>query len=119
MFFSTGERSGGVGVGGKLERALMDGRERTTIVSTNIVFPHGVAVDAPNRRVYWVDTWALQSDHIGSCDYNGHNRKTVFRSTSAENLYGLTVFQNLLYLPSWKEKAIMQSNKLHPSNLSV
>ena len=49
MFFSTGERSGGVGVGGKLERALMDGRERTTIVSTSIVFPHGVAVDAPNR----------------------------------------------------------------------
>ena len=49
MFFSTGERSGGVGVGGKLERALMDGRERTTIVSSNIVFPHGVAVDAPNR----------------------------------------------------------------------
>ena len=49
MFFSTGERSGGVGVAGKLERALMDGRERTTILSNNIVFPHGVAVDAPNR----------------------------------------------------------------------
>ena len=49
MFFSTGERSGGAGFGGKLERALMDGRERATIVSTNIVFPHGVAVDSPNR----------------------------------------------------------------------
>ena len=71
------------------------------------------------RRVYWVDTLAQQSDHIARCDYNGENRKTVFRSTPVENLYGLTVFQNLLYLPSWKEKSIMQINKFQPSNLTV
>ena len=71
------------------------------------------------RRVYWVDTLTQQSDHIARCDYNGENRKTVLRSTPVENLYGLTVFQNLLYLPSWKEKSIMQINKFQSSNLTV
>ena len=62
---------------------------------------------------------AQQYDYIASCHYNGDNRKAVFRSTPVENLYGLTVFQNLLYLPSWKEKSIMQINKFQPSNLTV
>ena len=35
----------------KLERALLDGTERTDIVSKNIVYPYGVAVDHPNRLV--------------------------------------------------------------------
>ena len=69
--------------------------------------------------MYWVDTLAQQYDYIARCDYDGQNRKTVFRSTPVENLYGMTVFQNLLYLPSWKENAIMQRNKFQPSNLSM
>ena len=35
----------------KLERALLDGTERTDIVNKNIVYPYGVAVDHPNRLV--------------------------------------------------------------------
>ena len=35
----------------KLERSLLDGTERTDIVSKNIVYPYGVAVDNPNRFV--------------------------------------------------------------------
>ena len=66
--------------------------------------------------MYWLDSLA---QHLARCDYDGENRKTVFRSTTLENLYGLTVFQNMLFLPSWKEKAIMQRNKFQPSNLTV
>ena len=66
-----------------------------------------------------MDTLAQQYDLIASCDYEGHNRKTVSRSTPVENLYGLTVFQNQLYLPSWKENAIMRRNKFQSSNLSL
>ena len=69
--------------------------------------------------MYWVDSVAQQYDYIASCDYNGDNRKAVFRSSPVENLYGMTVFQNLLYLPSWKENAIMQRDKFQPSNLTV
>ena len=69
--------------------------------------------------MYWVDSLDQQLDHIARCDYNGENRKTVFRSTPVENLYGLTVFQNLLFLPSWKEKSIIRRNKFQPSNLTV
>lgn len=35
----------------RLERALLDGSERRTLVSTKIVYPYGVAVDLPNRSV--------------------------------------------------------------------
>ena len=87
--------------------------------SSGLPSPLSDYIRAHPRRVYWVDTLAQQYDLIASCDYEGHSRRTVFRSTPVENLYGLTVFQNLLYLPSWKENAIMRRHKFQPSNLSL
>ena len=45
--------------------------------------------------MYWVDTYL---DYIERCDYDGNNRKTVVRGAPVENLYGLAVFQNKLFV---------------------
>ena len=68
------------------------------------------------RHVYWVDTYL---DYIERCDYDGNNRKTVVRGAPVENLYGLAVFQNKLFVTSWRENAILAMNKFQPNNHST
>lgn len=57
-----------------LERAQMDGSNRTSLVNQKIVYPYGVTVDFPNQHVYWVDTYL---DYVERINYDGTNRKTV------------------------------------------
>ena len=59
-----------------LERALMDGTKKTTLVNTKIVYPFGVAVDFPNEHVYWVDGYL---SHVERVDYNGENRRIILK----------------------------------------
>lgn len=91
-----------------LERINMDGTGRKAIVDHTIVYPYGVAVDFPTKRVYWVDTYL---DYVERVDYNGQNRKTVLRGTKVQNLYGITVFQNSIFVSSWYNNSILELHK--------
>ncbi|KAJ4429179.1 hypothetical protein ANN_26182 [Periplaneta americana] len=57
-----------------LERTLLDGSNRTTLVQQKIVYPYGVTVDYPTQQVYWVDTYL---DFVERIDYDGSNRRTI------------------------------------------
>lgn len=61
-----------------LERAYLDGSERMKLVVEKIVYPSGVAVDMPTQSVYWVDTYI---ETIEKINYDGTNRKTVYRNS--------------------------------------
>lgn len=91
-----------------LVRCKMDGTERTPIVDHTIVYPYGVTVDYPKHHVYWVDTYL---DYVERVDYNGENRKTVLRGVQVRNLYGITVFENKLYVSSWFDHVILELDK--------
>ncbi len=95
----------------KLERANLDGTQRTILVDTKIVYPYGVTLDLPLKRVYWVDTYL---DYIEAVDYDGLNRKTLLRGSPVQNLYSASVFQNSLYLTSWRNNSILRVNKFRP-----
>lgn len=60
----------------KLDRALMDGSQQMPLVRTKIVYPFGIAIDYPNRHVYWVDGYL---SHVERVDYNGENRRIIVR----------------------------------------
>lgn len=66
--------------------------------------------------MYWVDTYL---DYIERWDYDGNNRKTAVRRALVENLYGLAVFQNKLFVTSWRENAILAMNKFDPTTHST
>lgn len=68
-----------------LERAQMDGSNRTSLVSQKIVYPYGVTVDYPNQHVYWVDTYL---DYVERINYDGSNRKTVKRGVAVRFING-------------------------------
>ena len=60
------------------------------MVNSKIVYPYGVAVDYPNRHIFWVDTYL---DYIERADYDGRDRRTILRGSPIQNLYSITVFQ--------------------------
>ena len=100
----------------KLERAALDGTDRKILVDTKIVYPYGLTVDFPLKRVYWVDTYL---DYIEAVDYDGSNRKTLLRGSPVQNLYSVCVFENSLYLTSWHNNSILRVNKFHPEEHST
>lgn len=91
-----------------LERCNMDGTDRQVIVSHKIVYPYGVVVDYPVKQVYWVDTYM---DYIERVDYNGENRKNIMKGVRVQNLYGISIFENWLFLSSWHNNSILQIHK--------
>lgn len=54
----------------------MDGQNRTKLVDSKIVFPHGITLDLVNRMVYWADAYL---DYIEVVDYEGKNRHTIIQ----------------------------------------
>ena len=43
----------------RIERASMDGSQRTVIVQEKIYWPNGLALDYPNRLLYFMDGYHL------------------------------------------------------------
>ncbi|KAJ9584470.1 hypothetical protein L9F63_021195, partial [Diploptera punctata] len=95
-----------------LERALLDGSNRTTLLQQKIVYPYGLTVDYPMQHVYWVDTYL---DFVERVDYDGSNRRTIKKRFSfmVQNLYDITVFENYLYMTSWRNQSIIRLNKFN------
>lgn len=61
----------------RIERASMDGKLRTVIISSKLYWPNGLTIDYPNNLLYFADAYL---DFIDYCDYNGNNRKQVLAS---------------------------------------
>lgn len=70
----------------KVERCDMDGQNRTKLVDSKIVFPHGITLDLVNRLVYWADAYL---DYIEVVDYEGKNRHTIIQGILVSGFGGL------------------------------
>lgn len=99
-----------------LERCDLDGSRRKSIVDHKIVYPYGLTVDFPKEQIYWVDTYL---DFVERVDYEGNNRKTILRGREVQNLYGISVFQNKLFLSSWHSNNILELDKFTMEQRSV
>lgn len=71
----------------RLERAYLDGTQRVTIVSTELSWPNGLAIDLVDNRVYWGDA---RMDRIEVADINGNNRK-ILVSQTLPHIFGFTL----------------------------
>lgn len=73
------------GANPKIERAGMDASNRVVIISTNLTWPNGLAIDYETQRLYWADA-GMKTIEFGNFD--GSDRQV---SASAEVRY-LRVF---------------------------
>ncbi|KAI4544121.1 hypothetical protein MG293_004387 [Ovis ammon polii] len=101
----------------RIERASMDGSQRTVIVQEKIYWPNGLALDYPNRLLYFMDGYL---DFIDFCHYDGSNRRQVIASDLIlRHPYSLSLFEDTVY---WSDRAtheVMKANKWHGGNQSV
>lgn len=111
MFFSKWGSSPSM-----LERCKMDGSEREPLVTNKIVYPYGVTVDYPNKHVYWVDTYLDYVDRVG---FDGKNRKNIMKGVDVQNLYGISLFENRLFVSSWYNNSIMEIHKIKHEKKTV
>lgn len=65
----------GLGAGAKIERTKLDGSERKVLISKDIHWPNGLAVDHDNEWLYWCDAYY---DRIERIHFNGIDRQVVY-----------------------------------------
>ena len=54
------------GVDPKIERANLDGTNRVVIVTEDLIYPNGLALDFGQERIFWCGTGRIEST-----DFNG------------------------------------------------
>ncbi|GFR86359.1 low-density lipoprotein receptor-related protein 6 [Elysia marginata] len=94
----------------KIEKAGMDGTEetRSVIISKDISWPTGLALDYEMSRIFWVD---VKLKSIFSCDFDGGNRRAVIEGTLRQP-FSITVSSRNIYWSDWHRNAIHSCNKL-------
>ena len=90
----------------RIERAFMDGSNRTLIKTTNLRYPNGLAIDFNTSRLYWCDAGTHE---IGSMLFDGTSSQIHFQSLP--HPFGLVVFYDTIYWTDWKKKSILQAPK--------
>ena len=93
-----------------IQRANMDGTGQKALITSDIVWPNSLTIDMETYTVYWADA---KPDFTGiySMDYNGKNRRTVFRHENLRHPFSLTIFRNRLYWTDWKVPQINSCTK--------
>ncbi|XP_068576829.1 very low-density lipoprotein receptor isoform X2 [Cebidichthys violaceus] len=99
----------------KIERAGMDGSERTAVVNSSLGWPGGVAVDTISERVYWTDE-RLRA--IGSATLDGDDIR-ILQMKETTNPFSLAVFNDMLYWSDAKKRVVLAAHKISGKNHQV
>ncbi|XP_001985922.2 low-density lipoprotein receptor-related protein 1 isoform X2 [Drosophila grimshawi] len=95
-----------------LSRALLDGSNRTTLVSTQVYHLSGVTLDLASEHVYWIDVY---KDVIERVNYDGQQRWALKKSPDSpfplKTIQAVEVFENTIYLAAWTDRAIVGLDK--------
>ncbi|XP_033629378.1 low-density lipoprotein receptor-related protein 1-like isoform X2 [Asterias rubens] len=92
-----------------ISRIDMDGVNRMVIVSNDLQYPTGLAIDYVHDKLYWADSKAAR---IEMADLNGDNQKVVIRfQTDSERPFAIDVFEDWIYGTTEPSKKIFKVNK--------
>lgn len=93
------------GVNAKIERAFMDGTNRSTIINgASMGWPNGLAIDYKSSKLYWVDA---RLDVMMSANLDGGERKVILRSL--RHPFGVDVFDGYVYWSDWLERKLFRA----------
>uniref|UniRef100_A0A182SIS6 EGF-like domain-containing protein n=1 Tax=Anopheles maculatus TaxID=74869 RepID=A0A182SIS6_9DIPT len=94
-----------------IERSLLDGTNRSSIVQKKIITPLDISLDLVMQHVYWIDA---HLDTVQRVNYDGSGRWFPKRSTNFminfQTLYALDVFERTIYMASWQNGSIVALN---------
>lgn len=64
----------------KIERANLDGSNRTVLVNTTIQWPNGLTIDLQTKRLFWCDAY---TDRLESIKYDKSERVSLLNTFGA------------------------------------
>lgn len=98
----------------RIERANLDGRNRSAIITTKIYWPNGLAIDLIRERIYFTDA---HLDYIESCDYYGRMRIQILANDLfLHHPHSLSFFENHLYWVDRGHRKLMKMNIFDSKN---
>ncbi|XP_055488783.1 very low-density lipoprotein receptor-like [Leucoraja erinacea] len=98
----------------KIEKAGMNGYDRSLLVSKNIEWPHGIALDLVKGRLYWVDSKLYT---LSSVDLNGEDRRIILVSKELlAHALAITIFEDNVFWVDGERKALYGANKFTGSD---
>ncbi|KAK8728725.1 hypothetical protein OTU49_009114 [Cherax quadricarinatus] len=94
----------------KVERARLDGGDRTAIVTApHVYWPNGITIDHSNKCLYWCDG---KLNTISKSNLDGSQIEVILFSPKVLRLpYSITVFEDRLYWTDWSKLALYSANK--------
>ncbi|XP_066603816.1 low-density lipoprotein receptor-related protein 4 [Prorops nasuta] len=98
----------------RIERANMDGEQRTTVIADRLVWPNGLTIDQSTNKLYWND--AIRKV-IETSDLLGRSRKILIEGVM--HPYGLAIMDDSIYWTDWYNKSLVRANKITGSNKEV
>ena len=97
----------------KIERAEMDGSNRSVVVRQNIHWPNGLTIDYSAEKIYWTDAKLF---YIAKANFDGSSREKIFKTPSQCILanqahpFALTLYENKIYWTDWTSRGIHATN---------
>ncbi|XP_078593117.1 sortilin-related receptor-like isoform X1 [Branchiostoma floridae x Branchiostoma japonicum] len=96
----------------KIVRADMDAKNRNNIITSDIRWPNGLAVDYSGRMIYWTEAY---HDRIEVADLDGQNRRVLI-SHDVPHPYAIAVFKDRIYWDDWSSQAVFSAMKYDGSD---
>ena len=90
----------------RIERALMDGSNRTSLKSSGLKYPNGLAIDFSSNRLYWCDAG---QDNIGSMSFDGASIKVHY--ANLPHPFGLVIYKDKIFWTDWQTESIYRGSK--------
>ena len=86
----------------RIEKASMDGANRTTLHNTDLFSPIALTLDISSQTLFWVDR---SQSRVESSDVNGGNRR-VLSQVGVGDVFGIAVGMKGLYLTDWEYNSL-------------
>ena len=86
----------------RIEKASMDGTNRTVIHNTSLVWPNALTLDIPTQTLYWADA---SLDKVEKSSVDGRNR-VILAQAGVNHPFGIVLEDNTLYFTDWFNNAI-------------
>lgn len=97
----------------KIERALLDGTNRTVLASESLASPRGLTVDYTNDFLYWTDDVL---DMISRMAVDGTQRQIIRYGSRYPSPVGMAIFGNYMLWVDKKLGKLFQASKDPASN---
>lgn len=98
-----------------ISRAGMDGSSHIPIVSENLLWPNGLAIDNANHRLYFLDGGTKTIEFV---NFDGTARNRLI-SEGLNHVFGLDLYGKKIFWTDWGTQSVHVADKLTGKNRRV